>query len=249
MAGQFTSDLDRTNEMGKNVLQALHEGLQLIESNCGPYSNLVKQLANNENGCSSLQYHVQTAEPILGSLAASVNAVEARETELIHELQGFTQMLSEAKIPAGNPVLEKELTSKFAENTQLQLQLQQVANDVQSLREQVSSKASENQSLQQALAEIANTEREHKDHVTRLEIENTGLKGELGVLEQRVRDELTTVGRKAQDEVRTRFEDDIRALQTAKVRLEQDCNTLQFQLSSANNSLVGFDLLSVRVIH
>lgn len=249
MASQFTSDLDQSNEVGKNVLQALQEGLQSIESNCGPYSTLVKQLANNENCYSSLQYHFQTAEPVLGSLTASVKSVEARETELVHELQGFTQMLSEARIPAGNPVLENELTSKFAENTQLQLQLQQVSNDVESLRGQVSGKASENQRLQHALAEIANAEREQKDQVARLNIENTSLKGELGVLEQRIRDELTTVGRKAQDEMRTKFEHDIQALQTAKVGLQQDYNTLQFQLSSANNSLVGFDLLLVRESH
>ncbi|CAG8216588.1 unnamed protein product [Penicillium salamii] len=153
LAGQFTSDIDRSNEMTKSVFQGLQEGLQSVESNLGPYSSLVKQLANNESCYNSLQQQVQAVEPIFGSLGGSIKAVEATEASLICALQSFGQMLSAASIPAGNPVLEKELTAKFAENTQLQLRLQQISSEIDSLRMQVGSKTSENMQLQQTLTE------------------------------------------------------------------------------------------------
>ncbi|CAG8931365.1 unnamed protein product [Penicillium salamii] len=153
LSGQFTSVLDRSNEMSNSVFQGLKEGLQSVEKNFGPYSPLVKQLANNENCYNSLQQQVQAVEPTLGNLGVSIKAVEATEASLICALQSFGQMLSAARIPAGNPVLEKELNAKFAENTQLQLRLQQISSEIDSLRMQVSSKTSENIQLQQTLTE------------------------------------------------------------------------------------------------
>ncbi|CAG8033403.1 unnamed protein product [Penicillium salamii] len=101
LSGQFTSALDRSNEMSNSVFRGLEEGLQSVEKNLGPYSPLVKQLANNENCYNSLQQQVQAFEPILGNLGGSIKAVEATEASLICALQSFGQMLSAARIPAG----------------------------------------------------------------------------------------------------------------------------------------------------
>ena len=228
--------------MSNSVFQALQEGLQALETNFGPYSPLFKQLANNETCYGSLQRQLQIVEPILGSLGTSVKAFETTETDLIRGLQNFSQMVSEARIPAGNPVLEKEIATKFAENTQLQLQLQEISIEVESLRKQVSSKESENQHLQHALTETVTNEQASKNQVSWLEIEKTALRGEVELLEQRIREELTTTSRKSLDEMRAKFEHQIHGLETAKARLEQDSNSLRSQLSNVQISLVGCGL-------
>jgi chromosome segregation ATPase len=222
--------------MSNNVFQALQEGLQSIENNFGPYSSLFKQLANSESCCWSLQRQLQAIEPTLGSLETSVKTIELSETDLIRGLKSFSQVISEARIPAGNPALEKEIATKFGENTQLQLQLQQASIEAESLRKQVSSKVSENQHLQQSLAETVEAS---KDRISRLEMEKTALRGELEVLEQKVRGELTTASRRSQDEMKAKFGHEIRVLQTEKDRLEQDSNSLRSQLSNVQKSLVG----------
>ncbi|CAG7916320.1 unnamed protein product [Penicillium olsonii] len=237
LAGQFASDLDRNNEMSNSVAEALREGLQSVESNLGPYSSLVKQLAHNENCYNSLQQQVQAVTPSLGSLGALVKTVEATETELIGALQNFGQMLSAARIPAGNPVLEKELTAKFSENTQLQLRLQQISSEIDSLRMQVSSKASEVMQLQSKLKESMNNEQEHRGQVSRCEIEKTALRGELVILEQRIREELTIAARTSQDDMREKFEHEVRDLETINIRLEHDLKNLKTQLSDAQTLL------------
>jgi SMC interacting uncharacterized protein involved in chromosome segregation len=176
---------------------------------------------------------------MLGSLGISVKAVEATETDLIHGLQNFSQMISEARIPAGHPILEKEIVTKFDENTQLQLQLQQISIEVESLRKQVNCKASENQHLQQALTETVTNEQVSKSQVSRLEIEKTALRGELEMLGQRIREELNTASRKSQDAIKDKFEHQIHILETSKTRLEQDSDDLRSQLANVQSSLVG----------
>lgn len=227
--------------MSNNVFQALQEGLQSIDSNLGPYSSLMKQLASNESCYSGLQQNVQAVEPIIGSLENSIKAVETTETNLIHGLQKFSEMLSEARIPAGNPVLETEIAAKFAENTQLQLQLQKASSDNETLQKEVDRKLSENIQLQHALTETASTERENKAKIVRLDMEKTALRGELVVLEQKTREELTTAGKRSQDEMRMRYEHEIKDREAEYVQLERQTDCLKSQLANAQSSLVWSD--------
>ncbi|KAJ5333162.1 hypothetical protein MYU51_005007 [Penicillium brevicompactum] len=237
LAGQFTSDLDRTNETSNNVFQALQEGLQSIESNLGPYSSLMKQLASNESSYSSLQRHVQIIEPVLGNLGDSVKAVETTEANLIQGLQKFSQMLSEARMPAGNPVLEKEVAAKFAENTQLQLQLQQALGEKESLQMELERKVSENIQIQHDLTETTSNGQENKVKLARLEMEKTALRGEFVIHEQRIREELSTAGTRSQDEMKGMYEHKIGELEMVNARLERETHELTSQLANNQSSL------------
>ncbi|KAJ5164444.1 uncharacterized protein N7500_006274 [Penicillium coprophilum] len=238
LAGQVTSDVDRSTEMNKNVFQALQEALRAIESNIGPYSSISKQLANNESCCGNLQQQLQIFEPMLGSLEASIKAVGMTETGLVCGLETFGQKLSEAQIPAGNPVLEMEVSKKFAENTQLQLQLQEISLEVESLRKQLASKASENEHLQHALTDAVTNEQASKSQSSRLEIENTALQGELQFLEQRIREELGAASTKLQGQMKARVEEQVQGLETERARLENYSSNLQAQLANVQRSLI-----------
>ncbi|KAJ5939951.1 hypothetical protein N7516_000119 [Penicillium verrucosum] len=237
LAGQVASDVDRSTEMSKNMFQALQEAVQAIEGNCGPYSSIFKQLASSESCYGNLQQRLQTVEPVLDSLGASIKAVGITETDLVRGLETFGQKLSDARIPAGNPVLEMEVSNKFAENTQLQLQLQEISIEVESLRKQLANKSSENQHLQHALTESVTNEQASKSQNSRLEIEKTALQGELQLLEQRIREELGAAGIKLQGEMRAKFEQQVQGLETEKAKLERDFKTLQTELATTQSSL------------
>ncbi|KAJ5959371.1 uncharacterized protein N7479_006521 [Penicillium vulpinum] len=237
LAGQVASNVDRSTEMSKNVFQALQDALQAIESNLGPYSSIFKQLVNSESCYGNLQQQLQIVEPMLGSLDVSIKAVGMTETDLVRGLETFSQKLSEARIPAGNPVLEMEVSNKFAENTQLQLELQQISIEVESLRKQVANKSSENQHLQHALTDAVTNEQASKSQNARLEIEKMALRGELQLLEQRIREELGAANLKFQGQMKAKFEEQVQGLETEKARLERDQRNLQTQLANVQSSL------------
>ncbi|CAI7576498.1 unnamed protein product [Penicillium crustosum] len=237
LAGQVASDVNRSTEMSKNMFQALQEALQAIKGNFGPHSSIFKQLANSESCYGNLQQQLQTVEPMLGSLDASIKAVGITETDLVRGLEMFGQKLSDARIPAGNPVLEMEVFNKFAENTQLQLQLQEISIEVESLRKQLASKLSENQHLQHALTESVTNEQASKSQNSRLEIEKTALQAELQLLEQRIREELGAAAIKLHGEMRAKFEQQVQGLETEKAKVERDFKNLQVELVTTQSSL------------
>lgn len=225
--------------MSKNVFQALQEVIQAIEGNLGPYSSIFKQLANSESCYGSLQQKLQIIEPMLDSLGGSIKAVGLTETDLVRGLENFGQKLSEAQIPAGNPVLEMEIANKFAENTQLQLQLQEISIEVESLRKQLANKSSENEHLQHALTETVASEQASKNQNARLEIEKTALGSELQLFEQRIREELDAASIELQGQMKAKFEEQVQGLETEKAKLERDFNNLQAQLANVQSSLVS----------
>jgi chromosome segregation ATPase len=225
--------------MSKNVFQALQEALQAIEGNLGPHSPIFKQLANSESCYGNLQQQLQIVGPMLDSLGGSIKAVEITETDLVRGLETLGQKLSEARIPAGNPVLEMEVSNKFAENTRLQLQLQEISTEVESLRKQLANKSSENQQLQHSLTETVANEQASKSQNARLEIEKTALQGVLQLLEQRVREELSAASIKFQDQMKAKFEEQVQDLETEKRKLETDINNLQTELANVRSSLVS----------
>ncbi|OQE46870.1 hypothetical protein PENCOP_c001G05149 [Penicillium coprophilum] len=237
LAGQVASDVDRSTEMSKNVFQALQEALRAIESNIGPYSSIFKQLASSESCYGNLQQQLQIFEAMLGSLEASIKAVGMTETDLACGLETFSQKLSEAQIPAGNPVLEMEVSKKFAENMQLQLQLQEISLEVESLRKQLASKSSENQDLQHALTDAVTNEQASKGENSRLEVEKTALQGELELLEQRTREELGAASTKLEGQMKARFQEQVQGLETERARLEKYSSNLQAQLANVQKSL------------
>ncbi|CAG7938436.1 unnamed protein product [Penicillium nalgiovense] len=238
LTGQVTSDVERSTETSKNVFQALQEALQAIEGYLGPHSSISKQLANSESCYGNLQQQLQIVGPMLDSLGGSIKAVGITETDLVHGLETFGQKLSEARIPAGNPVLEMEISNKFAENTKLQLQLQEMSTEVESLRKQLANRSSENQHLQHALTETVANEQVSKSQTARLEIEKTALRGELQLLEQRVREELGAASTKLQDQMKAEFEEQVQGLETEKRKLETDINNLQAELANVRSSLL-----------
>jgi chromosome segregation ATPase len=239
LAGQLARGVETNMDVSNGLSRTFQEGLRFIEGYLGPGSSLCKQLASSETRYGHLQENLEGVEPMIGSLNASVKAIRATETDLVQGLEIFGQRLAEAQIPAGNPVLEMEVSTKFAENTQLQLELQKVSIELESLRKQLGNRASENEHLQHALTEAVTNEQASKSQNSRLEIEKTALRGELQLVEQKVREDLNIASTKSQDRLKANFERQIQGLETANAKLETHSDRLTSQLVNVQRSLVS----------
>ncbi|KAJ5776209.1 uncharacterized protein N7511_001220 [Penicillium nucicola] len=237
LAGQLARGIETNKDVSNGLSRALQEGLQTIEKSLGPDSVLSNQLANSETHYEHLQGSLEVVGPVISSLNASVKAMRATETDLVHGLEIFDQRLADSQFPAGNPVLEMEISTKFAENTQLQLELQKVSLDLESLREQHGKITSENEYLQHALTEAITNEQSSKSQNSRLEIEKTALRGELQLVEQRIRDDLRIASTKAQDRLKADFEKEIQRLEIANSEMKTYSDQLKSQVSDAQRSL------------
>ncbi|KAJ6182189.1 hypothetical protein N7485_000831 [Penicillium canescens] len=237
LAGRLAKGVETNMDVSNGLSRTFQEGLRFIEGKLGPGSSLCKQLASSETRYGHLQENLEGIEPMISSLNASVKATMATETDLVHCLEIFGQRLAEAQIPAGNPVLEMEVSTKFAENTQLQLELQNVSIELGSLRKQLSNRASENEHLQHALAEAVTNEQASKSQNSRLEIEKTALRGELQLVEQKVREDLNIASTKSQDRLKANFERQIQGLEAANAKLETHSDQLTSQLVNFQRSL------------
>ncbi|OQD81000.1 hypothetical protein PENANT_c030G08771 [Penicillium antarcticum] len=237
LAGQLTRCVEANINVGNGISRSFQEGLQLIKGTLGPNSSLSKQLANSDNQYAQLQEKLEVVEPMVDGLNASVKAIKATETDLVHCIEIFSQRLADAQMPVGNPVLEMEISNKFAENTQLQLELERVSLGLESLRKQLGKRTSENEHLQHALTEAVTSEQSSKSRNSRLEIEKTALRGELQLVEHRVREELSIANTEAQDRLKTNFEKQIQRLEMSNAKLETEAEQLKTQLSEVQRSL------------
>lgn len=200
---------------------------------------MFKQLVNSEMTQRNLQERLATIGHTLGDLGASTKQLEAAEHNLLGEIDGLKETLADHQVPAGNPVLEMELSSKFAENTQLQLQLQEISSELKSLREQLDWKKSENEDLQQSLTEAAAKQQAAENQVFHIQSEKSALHEEIKTAEQRVREELTKAGIISRNQIKTKYEQQIQKVEGEKASLERESEKLVAQLASVQQSLVS----------
>ncbi|KAJ5899355.1 hypothetical protein N7495_004099 [Penicillium taxi] len=108
-----------------------------IEQHLGPESPFSKQVALLDNAHKALTGKLETFEPGVGRLDTSIKDLRVTETDLVEYLKEIGQKLNASQFPPSRPVLEMELAGKFAENTQLQLQLHESTSKTDHLQKEV----------------------------------------------------------------------------------------------------------------
>ncbi|KAJ5105777.1 hypothetical protein NUU61_003124 [Penicillium alfredii] len=237
IADQFSKIVERSSETNLEVSKSLKEDLQSVERSLGPESSFFKQLVGSEKVYSDIQERLYIIQPSLDSLDASVKAISNTGHSLLHGMKGLEERLAEAQVPVTNPILELELSSKFDENTQLQLQLQEVSIELESLRKQFGDKEAANEDLRLSLQAAVDRERKADDRNTELEIEKTTLQHELFSNEQRLPEELSKAKTASQEETRADYEQRLHILEEKNAGLEKASQALAAGLADAQVSL------------
>lgn len=239
MATKLTESIETSNKVNFGVSKSVQDSLHLIGSHLGAGSQLFQQLAECQTSYGWLKGKLGAVEPTLENLNASVKVMLDSENKLVQQFGDFGKKLEEAQMPKGNLELEKQLASKFAENTQLQLGLQKMASEFDSLKQLASEKDATIQSLQQSLADASEKCRTVENRNQVLEIEKTALEGEIELRDQRIRHELTTEHNSSQTQMQAQYEQQLRTLKAEKDELEKGAELVMTQLSGVQSALVG----------
>lgn len=220
--------------------KSIHDSVHSIESHLGADSQLIQQLAECSTSYGWLKGKLETVEPTLDNLSTSVGVMLDSGSNLVRQFGDFGKKLEEAQIPKGNPELERGLVEKFAENTQLQLGLQKMSSEIDSLKQLAKGKDAEIEILQQSLTNARERIKTAEDRNQVLEIEKTALKGEMELTSQRIRHELTSVNATSRDQMKAQYEARLQTLQAEKDELEKGAELAMTQLSGVEVALVGY---------
>lgn len=221
--------------MSKSIDDSVHS----IESHFGANSHLVQQLADCRTSYGWLKEKLETVEPTLDNLSTSVGIIMDSGRNLTGQFEDFGKKLEEVQITQGSHDSERRLMELFAENTQLQLRLQKLSSEIDSLKQLDSEKDAKSEGLRQSLIEAKQKDRAAEDRIRRLEMEKTAMMGEMELRDQRTRHELATVNAKSQDQMKAQYEKRLQTLQAEKDELEKDVELATTQLSGVQDALVG----------
>lgn len=185
----------------------------------GSESLFFKQLCDNQGSCELLKERLELIEPTLSNIENSVGSLILTESNLVQDLGDFDKRLVKAQVPEGPSALEKEIATKFTENTQLQLRLQEASFEIKSLKERLSENETTNQGLKLSLGDATAQIQTAADLKCQLESKLQDLHREVESTEQRVRGEL--------DEERTSLVNQINA------QYQVELDDLENELGSA----------------
>lgn len=222
--------------MSKSIDDSVHS----IEYHVGANSHLFQQLAECGTSYGWLKGKLETVEPTLNNLSTSVGVILDSGSNLARRFEDFGKKLEEVPIFKGIQDSERRLTELFAENTQLQLRLQKLSSEIDSVKQLDSEKDAKTEGLRQSLIEARQKYIAAEDRIRGLEMEKTAMKGEMELRDQRTRHELATVNANSQAQMRAQYERRLQTLQAEKDELEKAAELATTQLSGVQDALVGF---------
>lgn len=234
----FTENVATGIKANIDLSAQMREDWQSVRVLLGPDSTLVKQLDGCMSWCRDLSQNVATIEPSLSALHGSVVSLAATEASLEHDLKDFGEKLAKAQISTNQPGLEKELLAKFAENTQLQLQLQELSSERDSLQRELHTKATETENIRISSAEMSRKLQETETRIQQLESDKLTLQSEVALAEQRTQEERDK-SITSKEQTKAQYERQFQRLQQEKDDLQKGTDELISQLDGVRDSLVG----------
>lgn len=219
--------------------KSIDDNVHSIESHFGANSHLVQQLADCRTSYGWLKGKLEAVEPTLDNLSTSAGVIIDSGRNLTQQFKDFGEKLEEAQITKGSQDSERRLTGLFAENTQLQLRLQKLCSEIESLEQLGSEKDARSGELLQSLTEARQKYRAAEDRIRGLEVEKTAMKGEMDLRDQRARHELAMVNANSQDQMKAQYERRLQTFQAEKDELEKGVELATTQLSGVQDALVG----------
>ncbi|KAJ5290871.1 hypothetical protein N7478_000122 [Penicillium angulare] len=248
LSSQFTLNAEGVIKINNEVSKTMQKRFKEVESHIGPESLIIKQLGCFFDTCGSLKEKLEVMGPKLGALNTSVETITAAEGSLIHQLEDVGKKISEAQIPANNAIMDKELASKFAENTQLQIRLHDIASEIDSLNKLLGEKKANIEDLQGSLLEATDKQHSIEAQNKRLAIEKTDLQLEFESTERSIRQELDEKNFDSLNQMKFEHQIQIQSLQKEKDDIEKVAGELVAQLELIQQSLVeAKDLVSEQV--
>ncbi|KAJ5928320.1 hypothetical protein N7466_007276 [Penicillium verhagenii] len=238
LSSQFSENIEGSIRVNNGVAKTLRAKIEEIQCLLGPKSSMMTRLDQCDSSCAALKTNLDTIEPKINALGNSAKALTATESSLVQDLESFSKKLADAQLQTNNPVLEKELAGKFAENTHLQIQLHDLGSKVDTLQQALSDKGRLIQDSQNSLAEITAKQQMAESQNRQLEAGKAALRLEFETAEKNMRQEFSKRNAELIDQLRNEHEAELRVFQKEKDDIEEVSQTLIVQLEGIQNSLI-----------
>lgn len=233
---QFAEDIRSNTRINSDLLKSFQDEVTKVESQICPESMLLAQLQECSTSYGCLKERLENVHPALNQLNASTAALAATQDSLMLDMKTLREKLEEPQVPTSNPVLEMELSSKFAENTQLQLQIHDMSSEMDNLRKQLGEIRTQNQNLQQSFSESVSERQAAEEHNRHLEAEKLALKSEIDSAALKVQQEADAANSIAVKQLAAQHQNEIEALLKQKDDIENSAADIAAQLKTQYES-------------
>lgn len=239
VAARLVADVESTARTNLQAAQSIEANTKIIESSFGSDSILSRQLDRCNTAHGSLGNTLKEYSPVLDDLDASVKSLTVSGNHLADELKSLSNRLIESQNPPSNRLLGLEVSKTFSENTQLQLRLQTISSEAESLRQSLREREVENQKLQKSMIE-SNTKYQSLEHRgMQLEAENTCLHEQMKSGKEDARKMIDDGKISSKNEMQFHHDLQIEIIEKEKRRLKDEAGALHGQLQGVQNSLVS----------
>ncbi|KAJ5983567.1 hypothetical protein N7481_005666 [Penicillium waksmanii] len=239
VAARLVADAESTARTNLQASQSIEANTKMIEFSFGSDSTLSRQLDRCNTAHGSLGNTLEGFSPVLNDLDASVKSLTASGNHLVHELKGLSSKLLESQPPPNNPLLELEVSKTFSENTQLQLRLQTISSEAESLRRSLHDREVENQRLQKSMAE-SNTKYHSLEHRgMQLEADNICLHEQMRSVKEDARKMIDEGKITSKNEMQLHHNLQIGTIERENERLKDEAGALLGQMQGVQDSLIN----------
>lgn len=237
LSAQFTENVAAGTKASTDLSAQVQEDWQAVRVLLGPNSPLAKQLDNCVSSCQGLNRNVATVEPSLSALHVSVESLTSTEASLVHDLKQLGEKLADAQASGNNSVFEMELSAKFAENTQLQLQVQRLSAEKGELQRELHTKVTEIEDVRLSLAGLSAKRQEVENRIQQLESDKLTLQSEVALAAKQTQEE-RDMSIASNEQIKDQYERQFQSLQQEKENLQKGTHELICQLDDVRDSLV-----------
>ncbi|KAJ5173344.1 hypothetical protein N7492_005937 [Penicillium capsulatum] len=239
LSGQFTEDIRSNARTTSDLLNAFRKDLKGIESQICADSTLLQQLQIWNASYDRLREKFQEVEPKLNEFNITAALLNSNHNTLVHDMTSLQEKLNEPQVPTSNPVLEMELSSKFSENTQLQLRIHDMSSEIDKLRKQLGEAQAKSQDLERSLSNSNSRLQAAEERNKSLEAEQKVLKSEVEFTAKRIRDETDQERSAAVERLVSQHKTDIEHIRQEKDEKEHASAEMLAQLSNNFESQIA----------
>lgn len=249
LSTRFTEDVAKGTRESADLYREARKDMQVMQDLMGPESTLVTQLNQSLNSFQTLSQSLVTIEPSLGTLHASVECLTVTQSNFTEDLKACEGRLAEAQaqVQSSNSGLEKELSAQFAENTRLQLQVQKLSHEGDSLKRKLDANAAVVEDARRSMANVSAKLEAAEDRNRELENDKSTLQRDISLMMQQARDEQDKRATSS-EQIKAQYEEQLRGLQQEKECFEKGTGELLSQLGGVRDCLVGMTLDSIRFL-
>ncbi|KAL4964611.1 uncharacterized protein BDV14DRAFT_200665 [Aspergillus stella-maris] len=228
------------------MMRGLEEQVRCFKGSLSEMSSLFEQLSSSSGRCSQLQTKLEETAPLFDKLELFVDALQKREVDLGHQMEGLETKLSEVKLPERFEDDYVHISVKLG----LDNEMQQLNLTLKSTEEKLEAQQSESEQKQKEIRDLTANIQQADSKAKKLALEDQKRRDAMDFEKRRLEDEVhrysgeakSLEGRLAAQQMDNAQKDaEIRDLATQTHLSEANVARLETHVASLNQKIEGME--------